>query len=108
MDIIRKRVVTHPVPQSRNGWPATAARTGLALLGGYAFTYSFTAAAARSLPLDPVDAVTTASLLSFVVYLLFMIWAFAAASLRRVLTGAGIAIPLAIVGFWPKLMAVLG
>lgn len=108
MDIIWKRVVTHPVPQLRNGWPAIAARTGLALLGGYAFTYSFTAAFARLLPLDPVDAVTTASLLSFVVYLLFMLWAFAAASLRRVLMGVGIAIPLAIVGFWPQLMAVLG
>lgn len=100
--------MTRSVTQSRSAWPAIAARTGLALLGGYAFTYAFTAAFARLLPADPVDAVTTASLLSFVVYLLFILWAYAATSLRRVLTGVGVAIPLAIIGFWPQLMEVLG
>lgn len=99
--------MTRSASQSRDAWRAIAARTALALLGGYAFTYAFTAALARVLPLDPVDAVTAASLLSFVVYLLFILWAFAAASLRRVLVGAGIAIPLAIVGFWPQLLEVL-
>nr|WP_303623028.1 iron transporter [Stutzerimonas xanthomarina] len=79
----------------------------MALLGGYAFTYAFTAALAQWLPLDPVDAVSTASLLSFVVYLTFLLWAFAAASLWRVLIGAGLAIPLAVIGFWPQLLEVL-
>lgn len=106
MDITRKLIVKHPVPQSRNGWPAIAARTGLALLGGYALTYTFTAAFARLLPLDPVDAVTTASLLSFVVFLVFILWAFAAASLRRVLIAVGFAVPLAVTGFWPSLLDV--
>ena len=99
-----KPVVTRSATQSRSAWPAIAARTLLALLGGYAFTYAFTAALAQWLPLDPVDAVTAASLLSFVVYLTFVLWTFAAASLRRVLIGAGLAIPLAVIGFWPQLL----
>ncbi|MGY8817927.1 MAG: iron transporter [Pseudomonadales bacterium] len=99
--------MTRSAIQSRSAWPAIAARTALALLGGYAFTYAFTAALARLLPLDPVDAVTAASLLSFVVYLVFILWAFASASLRRVLVAVGIAIPLAIVGFWPQLLEAL-
>ncbi len=83
------------------------ARTMLAILGGYAFTYAFTAALAQWLPMDPVDAITTASLLSFVVYLTFLLWAFAAVSLQRVLIGAGLTLPLAVVGFWPQLLEVL-
>ncbi len=83
------------------------ARTMLAILGGYAFTYAFTAALAQWLPMDPVDAITTASLLSFVVYLTFLLWAFAAASLQRVLIGAGLTLPLAVTGFWPQLLEVL-
>ncbi len=79
----------------------------LAILGGYAFTYAFTAALAQWLPMDPVDAITTASLLSFVVYLTFLLWAFAAASLQRVLIGAGLTLPLAVTGFWPQLLEVL-
>lgn len=99
--------MTRSATQSRSAWPAIAARTVLALLGGYAFTYALTAAFARLLPLDPVDAVTAASLLSFVVYLVFLLWAFAARSLRRVLIGAALAIPLALVGFWPQLLELI-
>lgn len=99
--------MTRSATQSRNAWPALAARTALAALGGYAFTYAFTAALARLLPLDPVDAVTAASLLSFVVYLTFLLWAFAATSLWRVMTGVGLAIPLAVIGFWPQLLEIL-
>ncbi|VXC46455.1 Iron transporter [Pseudomonas sp. 9Ag] len=102
--LTEKHVVTRSATQSRSAWPAIAARTLLALLGGYAFTYAFTAALAQWLPLDPVDAVTASSLLSFVVYLTFVLWTFAAASLRRVLIGAGLAIPLAVIGFWPQLL----
>ncbi len=96
--------MTRAATQSRNAWSLIAARTMLAVLGGYAFTYAFTAAFARLLPLDPVDAIATASLLSFVVYLAFMLWAFAAASLRRVLIGVSLALPLAVIGFWPQLL----
>lgn len=100
--------MTRSVSQSRTAWPDIAARTALAILGGYAFTYAATAALARLLPLDRVDALTTASLLSFVVYLVFMLWAFAAASLRRVLVGLSAAVPLAAIGFWPQLLERLG
>lgn len=82
-------------------------RTALAVLGGYLFTYAFTAALARVLPMQPVDALTIASLLSFVVYLSFILWAFAAASLRRVLIGVCVSLPLAAIGFWPRLLEVL-
>ena len=99
--------MTRSATQSRSAWPEVAARTVLALLGGYAFTYAFTAAFARLLPLDPVDAVTAASLLSFVVYLMFLLWAFAAHSLRRVLIGTGLAIPFALIGYWPQLAELL-
>lgn len=99
--------MTRSATQSRSTWPAITARIGLALLGGYVFTYAFTAALARLLPLEPVDAIATASLLSFVVYLVFVLWAFAAASLRRVLIGLSLALPLAVVGFWPQLLEVL-
>nr|WP_272889725.1 iron transporter [Stutzerimonas stutzeri] len=104
----REPVVTRSVSHSRTAWPDIAARTALAILGGYAFTYAATAALARLLPLDRVDALTTASLLSFVVYLAFMLWAFAAASVRRVLAGLSGALPLAAIGFWPQLMGVVG
>lgn len=96
--------MTRSVSQPRSAWRDTAARTALAVLGGYAFTYAFTAALARLLPVDRVDALTTASLLSFVVYLVFILWAFAAASLRRVLVGLSAAVPLAAIGFGPQLL----
>ena len=99
--------MTRPVSQSRSAWLDIATRTVLAILGGYAFTYAATAALARLLPLDRVDALTTASLLSFMVYLAFILWAFAAASVRRVLVGLGVAVPLAAIGFWPQLLETL-
>ena len=95
--------MTRSVSQSRSAWPDVAARTFLAVLGGYAFTYALTAALARLLPVDRVDALTIASLLSFVVYLVFILWAFAA-SVRRVLIGLSAAVPLAAIGFWPQLL----
>lgn len=73
-------------------------------MGGYAFTYAFTAALARLLPVNPVDASTIASLLSFVVFLLFILWAFSTVSVRRVLLGLSMTLPLAAVGFWPQLL----
>lgn len=99
--------MTRSVSKSNEAWRAIAARTALALLGGYAFTYAATAALARLLPLDPVDAVTAVSLLSFVIYLVFVLWAFAAASLRRVLSGVALALPLGFVGFWPQVLEAL-
>ncbi len=99
--------MTRSTSQPGGHWRDIAARTALAVLGGYAFTYAATAAIARLLPLDPVDALTAASLPAFVVYLVFILWAFSAASARRVLVGVSLAIPLAGIGFWPHLLEAL-
>jgi uncharacterized membrane protein len=88
-------------------WPLLS-RITAALLGGYAFTYTFTAAVARLLPFDPIDAMITATLLSFVVYTLAILWAFACRSLFKVWAGLGLALPLGVIGFWPQLMERLG
>lgn len=89
-------------------WLDIGLRTALAILGGYSFTYAATAALARLLPLARVDAVVVATLLSFVVYLVFVLWVFAEHSLRRVLLGLGFTLPLAVIGFWPQLLEHLG
>jgi hypothetical protein len=94
--------------KTRSGvWP-TISRITAALLGGYLFTYAFTAALARLLPLDKVDALVIASLLSFVVYTLAILWAFGCQSLRRVWTGIVFSLPLGLIGFWPQVMERLG
>lgn len=88
-------------------WP-TISRITAALLGGYLFTYAFTAALARLLPLDKVDALVTASLLSFAVYTLAILWSFACRSARRAWAGMALALPLSAIGFWPQWLERLG
>jgi hypothetical protein len=79
-----------------------------AVLGGYAFTYAFTAALARLLPLQPVDALIVATVLSFAVYTGAILWAFACRSATRAWTGLALGVPLALIGFWPQLLERLG
>lgn len=100
--------MTRSAPQSKSAWRDIAMRTVLAILGGYAFTYAFTAALARLLPLAPVDALIVATLPSYLVYTAAILWAFAARSLRRAWYGALLALPLALIGFWPQLMERIG
>lgn len=88
-------------------WPVTA-RTLAAIAGGYLFTYCFTAALARLLPMDRFDATLVASLMSFIIYLAFILWVFAAHSLRRVAASLLVMPPLAVIGFWPQLLDRLG
>ncbi|WP_095158686.1 DUF3649 domain-containing protein [Pseudomonas sp. Irchel 3E13] len=88
-------------------WPMLS-RIVAAILGGYAFTYAFTAALARLLPLDKVDALISASLLSFAVYTGVILWAFACRSAARAWAGLALAVPLAVIGFWPQLLETLG
>jgi hypothetical protein len=88
-------------------WP-TISRITAALLGGYLFTYAFTAALARLLPLDKVDALVIASLPSFVIYTLAILWAFACRSARRAWAGMALALPLSVIGFWPQWLERLG
>jgi len=89
-------------------WVPILSRTVAALVGGYGFTYAFTAALARLLPLDDVDSLIVSSLLSFVVYTFAILWAFAARNQARAWMGAVLAVPLAMIGFWPQLVERLG
>lgn len=79
-----------------------------AILGGYLFTYCFTAALARLLPLDRFDATLVASLVSFIVYLAAILWVFATHSLRRVALSLLLIPPMGLIGFWPQLIGTLG
>jgi len=88
-------------------WPMMC-RILAAILGGYLFTYCFTAALARLLPLDRFDATLVASLVSFIVYLAAILWVFATHSLRRVALSLLLIPPMGLIGFWPQLMETLG
>ena len=66
---------------------ATVSRVAAALVGGYAFTWGFTAfgiAGLVALGLEFHEAQMGVYLLAFLLYLGLLIWAFAAASLGRV------------------------
>ena len=91
-----------------SAWVPILSRTLAALVGGYVFTYAFTAALARLLPLDNVDSMVVASLLSFVIYTFAILWAFAARQQWLAWMGAVLAVPLGAIGFWPQLLERLG
>ncbi|KRW59648.1 hypothetical protein [Pseudomonas sp. TTU2014-080ASC] len=80
------------------------ARCLLAVLGGYLFTYTASATLARVLPVKPTEAVVISALLSFVVYLGFIIWSFVEARVSRIAMGVLLSVPFALIGFWPQLM----
>lgn len=89
LDTIQPAAVT-----SAPGLSAAAHRIAAALLGGYAFTWGFTAfgiAALVGLGVDFHEAETAVVLLSFLVLLVIVLWAFAARSVPRVwaLLGGG-------------------
>jgi hypothetical protein len=68
-------------------WPTVLLRIAAALVGGWAFTWGFVSLAITGLvalgqPYN--EANTAAMLLAFIVYLVVLCWAFAAASLTRV------------------------
>lgn len=65
-----------------------------ALLGGYATTAAGTAALALYLPLSRIDATIAATLASFAVYALAIMWAFAARTAWR--AWAGLLLPGAV------------
>ncbi|ETK17607.1 putative iron uptake protein [Pseudomonas sp. FH4] len=88
-------------------WP-TLSRIVAALIGGYLFTYAFTAALARLLPMDKVDALVVATLPSFLIYTLVILWAFGCRNAWRAWAGVALALPLAAIGFWPQWREVLG
>lgn len=88
-------------------WPIVS-RIAAALFGGYLFTYAFTAALARLLPVDKVDALVISTLMSFVVYTLAILWSFGCRNAWRAWAGAGLAAPLSAIGFWPQMLEQLG
>ena len=64
-----------------------AARTVAAIGGGYVLTSIASALIALALPLPRADAVTIATLLSFVVYTCVILWVFATTSALRAWIG---------------------
>ena len=90
-------------------WLDITLRSGLAIVGGYALTYAFTAALARLLPLARADATIAATLLSFAVYLMLILWSFTSITLQKLsLAIAASTFALALIGFWPQLLERLG
>lgn len=88
-------------------WLPVLSRTLAAVLGGYAFTYAFTAALARLLPLAPNDALIVATLPAFIIYPLAILWSFCCRNATQAWYGVALAVPLAVIGFWPQLMRAL-
>lgn len=82
-------------------WSATLTRILLAVVGGYALTYCATAALARLLPFERIDAAISATLLSFALYTFYVLWVYAV-PLRRGLLSLLALVPLALIGFGPN------
>ena len=83
------------------GWGEVTLRIAAAIVGGYVFTWGFSAlgiAGLTGLGVDFHESETAIRLLAFLVYLGLFLWSFAAASLVRVwavLAGGGAAMTLA-------------
>lgn len=75
---------------------AVFSRAAAAILGGYALASAAAACLAVWLPMGRADAVTTAQMLSFVVYAGGVIWVFATRNAWR--AWAGILLPAAVLG----------
>lgn len=89
-------------PLARYRW-AIAARSVLAIFGGYALAASFAACCGLLLAragMARVDAVTSANMLSFIVYACAAIWIFAGVGLRRAARGILLAAGVLALGAW--------
>lgn len=67
-----------------------ASRTVAAIVGAYAMAAASTAVLSLALPMPRVDAVMTATLLSFTVYTCAVIWVFAARDALHAWLGIGV------------------
>lgn len=67
-----------------------ASRAVAAIVGAYAMAAASTAVLSLALPMPRVDAVMTATLLSFTVYTCAVIWVFAARDALRAWLGIGV------------------
>jgi apolipoprotein N-acyltransferase len=79
-----------------------ASRAIAAILGGYVLAALSTALLALALPMPRVDAVMTATLLSFTVYTCAAIWVFAARDALRAWLGVGV--PVLVMGLGLSLL----
>lgn len=77
-----------------------ASRAIAAIVGGYALAAASTAVLSLVLPLSRVDAVMTATLLSFTVYTCAAIWVFAARDALRAWLGIGVPTVVMGLGLW--------
>ncbi|MGC4027630.1 MAG: DUF3649 domain-containing protein [Steroidobacteraceae bacterium] len=78
-----------------------AARVLVAVAGGYAVTALTTVLLALIWPVPKAQSVLAADMLSFALYVVVVIWAFAVRSLIRVWAGiAGLAVVLALLVWW--------
>lgn len=77
-----------------------ASRAIAAIVGGYALAAASTAVLSLVLPLPRVDAVMTATLLSFTVYTCAVIWVFAARDALRAWLGIGVPTVVMGLGLW--------
>lgn len=77
-----------------------ASRAIAAIIGGYALAAASTAVLSLVLPLPRVDAVMTATLLSFTVYTCAAIWVFAARDALRAWLGIGVPTIVMGLGLW--------
>lgn len=84
---------------------AVAARLVLAVFGGYALAAVATALFSLILPLDRAEAVTTATLLSFVVMAAAILCVFAARSLKAAAIWLGLPLAALGAGLWLALLA---
>ncbi|KRC76327.1 iron transporter [Achromobacter sp. Root83] len=75
---------------------AVFSRAAAAILGGYVLASAAAACLAVWLPMGRADAVTTAEMLSFVVYTCGVIWVFATCTAWR--AWAGVLVPAAVLG----------
>lgn len=92
--------------KTRAVWLLIFSRAMAGLLGGYGFSYSATAFLAQVLPLPAQDAVIVASLPSFAFYTGAIIWAFSSRNTWSAWAPAALALPLALIGFWPTIWSI--
>ena len=79
---------------------AVAARLVLAVLGGYALAALSTALFSLILPMERAEAVTAATLFSFPVMALAVLYVFATRSLRAAALGLGLPLIALSLGLW--------
>ena len=94
------------MPEKAHAVIGIMSRLLAATLGGYAFTYAFTAALGQWLPgLEPRDAATAATLPAFAVYVCCVLWVFHQQKFFREWLLLPAALPFVLLGWGPVWLA---